>query len=57
MKNLSLNIPETLHYQIKLQALQSGKTIRDFVIEMISNGMSKQSAGINTNQSVNCSQK
>lgn len=42
MKNLSLNIPEKLHYQIKLEALQSGKTIKDFVIEMITKSMQKQ---------------
>ncbi len=35
-KNINIEVPEKLHKALKLKAVESGKTMKDFVIDILS---------------------
>jgi hypothetical protein len=35
-KNINIELPETLHRELKIKAIESDKTLKDVVIEILS---------------------
>lgn len=35
-KNINIEIPEEIHRELKLRAIEADKTLKDFVIEILS---------------------
>lgn len=42
IKNIAFPVPEKLHMSIKLQATKEGKTIKDYIIELIEKDLEKK---------------